>query len=296
MAAPGATPARGGRKVQLSGGISPCQNAQCALANRYPSLGHSGVLGAAEDESGHPLLLSGKAAAGDLLCTGCIDLLKTNRFCKGCAGCNCVQGAGGDTDCLMHRQGDDQEPGSVAFTVARGNDSTSVCDNCTQAATAAKKLLRAKQRVHNSRWSLQEKAHRQRWGLRPAPALQIVRRPATRFGDHGVMFLTELHRQYRNFGSADWTHKFSSLSAAESRKIWEARMVTLATAEMIGDHLNFCRILFTDPRRRDETPVSRIKQIWSYMHRKITTGKLQQHTRKNGTIDWVSVTGGPAYG
>ena len=291
------TPATKKRRCEQC--ISPDQTeTNCAFRHSYPSLEHSGECERVQDTSGNTKSFGGKLDGADqLLCKVCRDRLAGSGFCLKCMGCCCVTGSDGNADCRMHGPFADLSLTFLAFTAPGGAGSTTtVCDACTKSATAAKKKARDKEAIHNQSWTEDEKQQRLAWNLHPAPELESTRRTAIRFAEFGVMFLTELRRQWENFGSVDHTYKFENRSAEESAQIWEYRMHTLSTAERIGDHHNYCRILFTDPKRRGDSAQARIRRIWTFMHKQITAGKLNAHMRDDRTIDWAKVTGGPQFG
>ena len=136
--------------------------------------------------------------------------------------------------------------GTQGFTAPLGHKWTEVCDECTGAATKAKQKTRAADKSRDSQWTAAEVARRQAAHQQPAPPLTIARRAPIEFADYSVSFMTELYRQY-------------------------------------GSHHNYCRILFTDPQRRGDTPAACIERIWN--HRHLQHEFLRVYKRADKTID-----------
>ena len=266
---------------------SPDAGANCAFASRYPSLRHAGSCQPVRDSLGKRRLLGGKLSATAELCEECMHRLEEHGFCLKCLGCNCVTGANGKVDCIQHGPG-----GTQGFTAPPGHKWTEVCDECTGAATKAKQKTRAADKSRDSQWTAAEVARRQAAHQQPALPLTIARRAPIEFADYSVSFMTELYRQYRNQGKVHWLSPLKNKSKPDSDAVWSAFGTQLATAETIGSHHNYCRILFTDPRRRGDTPAACIERIWNHMH--LQHAFLRDYKRADKTIDWVAVTGNPA--
>ena len=180
-------------------------------------------------------------------------------------------------------------------------EATSVCDQCSVASTACQSAVRVQTAKRRASYSPEEMGERARWHLVPAPPLEDTRRPDISFKQYANSFMAELYRWYRYFGKVSTSFQFSGVTARQSAEQWHLNMSTLATAETLRDpttsqqYHNCCRILFTDPTRREKA-VAAFTRIWEYVHTQRLAGKLKPHKRRDGTIDWAKLTGNPEWG
>ena len=115
---------------------SPALDQECGLKQRYSSLSHRGTAERVQNTAGGRASFSGKLSATAGLCADCRARLASHAFCSKSVGCNCVKGVDGNADCSTH--GPPELPlKEVKFTVQakRGIDFTTVCDDCTAAAS-----------------------------------------------------------------------------------------------------------------------------------------------------------------